>query len=389
MHDIGNVVIVDDNPNNLEVLGGILQAAGYKVRPALSGALALRAIAAQPPDLVLLDVRMPDMDGYETCRQLKASPAHADIPVIFISALNAIEDKLSAFHAGGVDYLIKPFQPEEVLARARTHIDLARTRRSLHESNQHLQALMDEMVLTEKLRALGALAAGISHELNTPIGNAMLAASTMTETLDALREHPEQANEAIRTCHDCAQLVMRSLERANQLIGTMKEMTVDRDSERRRAFDLQQLLGDFCKAMAIVYRQTPYTIVSDIPPGVMLDTYPGPLEQLLGNLVQNSVIHGFDGAPAGTVRIRLQHQDAEGVTVTVHDNGKGIPAANLKRVFEPFFTTRLGQGGSGLGLHIVYNIACGVLGGRIAVDSDAEGTTFSLFLPWSAPEQEA
>jgi CheY-like chemotaxis protein len=103
--DAGGIVIVDDNPNNLQVLSSILQQAGYKVRPALSGEIALRAIAASPPELILLDIRMPVMDGYVTCQRLKADPASRDIPVIFISALTETDDKLAAFRAGGVDYI--------------------------------------------------------------------------------------------------------------------------------------------------------------------------------------------------------------------------------------------------------------------------------------------
>lgn len=124
--DNGSIVIVDDNPNNLQVLRSILQQAGFKVRPALGGEIALRAIEASPPDVVLLDIRMPGIDGYETCRRLKADERLQDIPVIFISALSDTQDKLAAFAAGGVDYVSKPFQAEEVLARVRTHVQLRR-----------------------------------------------------------------------------------------------------------------------------------------------------------------------------------------------------------------------------------------------------------------------
>jgi putative two-component system response regulator len=130
-NDQGSIVIVDDNPNNLQVLSSILQQAGFKVRPALSGEIALRAIAASAPDLVLLDIRMPGMDGYETCQRLKADAATLDIPVIFISALTETADKLAAFRAGGVDYVSKPFQAEEVLARVRTHLQLRHMQRQL------------------------------------------------------------------------------------------------------------------------------------------------------------------------------------------------------------------------------------------------------------------
>lgn len=138
-----NVVIVDDNPNNLRLLGGILEDAGFKVRPAPNGEMALRSIGVQPPELILLDIRMPDMDGYEVCTRLKADEQTRDIPVIFISALQEAEDKTAAFKAGGVDYITKPFNIEEVLARVRTHLQLYRMR-------ENLEQLVEER--TEELR---------------------------------------------------------------------------------------------------------------------------------------------------------------------------------------------------------------------------------------------
>ena len=136
MNDNGTILIVDDNPNNLQVLGDLLGHAGYKVRPALSGEIALRAVQLSPPDLILLDVRMPGLNGYETCQRLQADVHSREIPVIFISAMQAPEDKLAGFQAGGVDYVTKPFQAEEVLARVRAHIQLYRIQ-------QHLEKLVE------------------------------------------------------------------------------------------------------------------------------------------------------------------------------------------------------------------------------------------------------
>lgn len=150
----GNIVIVDDQPNNLRVLSGILQQAGYKVRPALDGAVALKSINSSPPDLVLLDIRMPDMDGYEVCRQLKLNENTRDIPIIFISALQDMEDKLAAFQAGGVDYVSKPFQMEEVLARVQAHLKLYRLQRDLQgiveERTRDLQAALESLHESQK-----------------------------------------------------------------------------------------------------------------------------------------------------------------------------------------------------------------------------------------------
>ncbi len=142
-HELGNIVIVDDNPNNLRVLGEMLQQAGYKVRPAVSGMLALHSIESFPPDLVLLDIRMPGMSGYDVCRRLKANEKLREIPVIFISALHETEDKVAAFKAGGVDYIGKPFQIEEVLARVRAHL-------GLYQMQQNLERIVARQ--TEDLR---------------------------------------------------------------------------------------------------------------------------------------------------------------------------------------------------------------------------------------------
>lgn len=134
----GTIVIVDDSPDNLRVLSGVLEGAGFIVRPAIGGEIALNSIRLNPPDLVLLDIRMPGMDGYETCKHLKADPLTRDIPVIFISALQEAGDKVAAFTAGGVDYVTKPFQFEEVLARVRVHLEL-----------HHIKRHLDELVTTQ------------------------------------------------------------------------------------------------------------------------------------------------------------------------------------------------------------------------------------------------
>lgn len=147
MADNGSILIVDDNTSNLQVLRTLLVAAGYTVRPALSGEIALRAVASSLPDLILLDVRMPGIDGYETCRRLKADPRSRQVPVVFLSAMHDVEDKLAGFQAGGVDYVSKPFQTEEVLARVRTHVSLYRMQQDLESM---VEARTQELVHSEE-----------------------------------------------------------------------------------------------------------------------------------------------------------------------------------------------------------------------------------------------
>ncbi|MBD0344507.1 MAG: response regulator, partial [Coleofasciculus sp. Co-bin14] len=149
-----NILIVDDNPINLNLLSEILSGAGYKVRAAISSQIALKAVELTLPDLILLDILMPGMDGYQMCQQLKSSPVTKDIPVIFISALNEVIDKIKAFSMGGVDYITKPFQAEEVLVRVENQLRVQRLSKQLLEQNTRLQE-----ELLERQRAEAALRA--------------------------------------------------------------------------------------------------------------------------------------------------------------------------------------------------------------------------------------
>jgi DNA-binding response OmpR family regulator len=194
-----NILAVDDNPANLRLLVEILQEQGYLVRPVPSGKFALTAAQGLPPDLILLDIMMPELDGYEVCQCLKNEEKTRHIPVIFISALNDALDKVKAFSVGGVDYITKPFQVEEILARVATHLrlsslqqNLVQKTQALTETLQALQITQNQLIQTEKMAALGQLIAGIAHEINTPMGAIRSSIENITDFFDQyLLELPE------------------------------------------------------------------------------------------------------------------------------------------------------------------------------------------------------
>lgn len=258
-----------------------------------------------------------------------------------------------------------------------------------------LEQATNQLVQSEKLASLGSLVAGVAHELNTPLGNSLMVASAMAGRIDefdrlladgSLRK--QALLDFIDYCRNAAVLLQRNSQRAAALIGNFKAVAVDQTSMRRRRFDLRQAIDEVLSTLLPNLKHTGHRLEVDVPGGIELESYPGPIEQIIANLVTNSLLHGFDGmAGGGTIRITAEAVDGGPVVLRYADNGVGISAVDAKKVFDPFFTTKLGNGGSGLGLYITYNLTTAVLGGSIKLSSaPGQGVLFEFRLPLVAPE---
>ena len=256
-----------------------------------------------------------------------------------------------------------------------------------------LTAAKDELVRSEKLSALGALVAGIAHELNTPIGNSLTVASTLQAharrfTLEAEKGITRtRLQEFVLSNTQGAEILMSSLQHAADLVASFKQVAVDQTSANRRRFGLQATVAEILMTLGPTLRKTSHTVQTQIPADIVMDSFPGPLGQILTNLVQNALIHAFEGQENGVITISARRSDGDGVEIAVQDNGRGISPEHMGRIFDPFFTTKFGKGGSGLGLNIVYNLATTTLGGRIRVESEpGKGACFTLDLPLNLPD---
>ncbi|WP_028103724.1 ATP-binding protein [Pseudoduganella violaceinigra] len=277
------------------------------------------------------------------------------------------------------------------LTRAKQHAEL--TNEELQAALENLSLTQEELVRRDKLAALGSLVAGVAHELNTPIGNSLVTASTLADQTASLSGQIDagirrsELDAYLERAREAGDIIQRNLQRAAKLVASFKEIAVDTTDAQRRRFFLDELLQDMLAPLWASLPQPRPNLVLDVVPGLQLDSYPGSLSQALAHLVDNCIVHAFSTAPGGepTVTITASAQGSD-VLLSVADNGAGIAAEHLRRVFDPFFTTRLGAGQSGLGLYITHNIVTGVLAGHItAASTPGCGSTFTIRLPAAAP----
>jgi len=434
------VLAVDDNPANLQVLGSMLKRGGYRVAVAANGRQALDYVARKEPDLILLDVMMPDMDGFEVCRELRSSQKSAEIPVLFITALNEAESKLKGFEAGGDDYIAKPFAQGEVMARVRVFLErrmavkeLERVNQSLEEMNDTLEERVDErsrslekmqsvLMMQEKMAAMGQLAAGISHELNNPVNFVHTNFATLQDNVSdfvtmlniyrgfvddvtgesmesgVLSQSQQESVALIRKkekdldldflledIHDLFSESLVGFERITWIVNSMRNFSRKDDTGKRWEFDLNQGITD---TLIIAKNEYKYhcKVLTELGTIRPVQCVPQQINEVLLNLIVNAAqaIKELHREEPGEIVIKTFMENSN-VCCEITDDGPGIPDEVQKRIFEPFFTTKEVGKGTGLGLSLSYDIIVDKHGGELSVESlEGKGTTFRIVLPENA-----
>ncbi len=366
------ILAVDDQPDNLRLLATLLSDRGYKVRKALNGQLALTTIQASPPDLILLDITMPDMNGYEVCAKLKASETSRDIPIIFVSGLGEVLDKVKAFEIGAADYITKPFQLEEVIARVEHQLTIRRQQAQIQAQNQQLQtALRQEQHLNDLKSRFVSM---VSHEFRNPLTTILIT----TELLLSGKSPPERTHS--------------SLSRIRQLVYELTHLVDE-------VLDLSQVesgnlefapaplnLTMFCQELIDEMRSSlghRHKLVIIHPDAAITAELDGQiLRHILTNLLSNALKYSPDGSTVTLALARLP----TAVRLQVQDHGIGIPEADQAHLFTAFHRAgNVGKiSGTGLGLNIVKTMV-ELHGGTISVSSKVGvGSTFTVELPQHA-----
>ena len=359
-----SILLVDDTVENLRVLSGMLSLHGFDVRPVTSGREALDVVAHEPPDLVLLDVMMPEMNGFEVCAKLRGNPESHDIPIIFLTALSDVGDKVKGFAAGGTDYITKPFQLEEVLARVDNQLALRQARRQVSDSLERLRELE---------RQRDDLVHMVVHDMRSPLMVLIMRLEQLKSTVAAGPDKPLDA-------------ALRSAVALNRMADTLLDVSRLEEGKmpvHRAPCELSAVAAEV--RAAFLSRDPGRVIDMDCPAPVTATCDRELIKRVLENLVSNGVKHTPSG---GRLRIEVQGRP-EGARLAVHDEGEGVPLEARQRIFEKFGTLAARKDRSyhsaGLGLAFC-KLAVQAHGGTIGVDSATpQGSVFWVELPAKSP----
>ncbi|MGK7901994.1 MAG: response regulator [Hormoscilla sp.] len=387
-----SILIVDDNPTNLKVLFEVLHQAGFKVSVANSGESAIRRMENTFPDVILLDVMMPPgIDGFETCRRLKADRKTKDIPVIFMTAIADVENKVKGLQIGAVDYITKPFQNQEVLARVSTHVQLRKAQMQLVQS--------------EKMSSLGQLVAGVAHEINNPAnfihGNLFHARQYTEELLEFLELVSKNKSRLLapeiqdRIEEFDLEFIKQDLPKLfeSMQIGTKRIRDIVQslrkfsrlDEAEYKAVDLHEDIDSTLmlreNRMQARPELGPIEVIKEYGKLSLVECYAGELNQVFINLLANA-IDALANISFPQIIIRTLLIEDRRVQISIADNGPGISESVQKKIFDPFFTTKPVGSGTGLGLSTSYQIVVGRHGGNLScISAPGEGAEFVIEIP--------
>ncbi len=375
-----NILVVDDVPENLHLLIQLLQAQGYKVYAAPNGARALASVRENPPDLMLLDVRMPEMDGYEVCKRIKADECTGDIPILFISGLHDLEDKVKGFAAGGVDYITKPFQAEEVLARVTTHLALRTLQQHMqHELGWHRQAEEDLRVLNQQLHAANAskdkFFSILAHDLRAPFTSLLGLPQAILENIETYSKNDiKKMVSLMYTSSERLYALLTNLLEWSRLERGLIECEPD-------ALVLLEIVDRNLRLFASTASQKQITLHHRIQQGLIAYADENMVNTVLRNLLSNALKFTSAG---GSIEVTAS-RNADMVEVAVSDTGVGIRAEEMESLFrlDIKFSTpgTAGENGTGLGFMLCKELV-EKNGGTIRVESEpGKGTTVAFTLP--------
>ena len=425
----GTILIVDDNSANLGVLSDALSQAGFEVRVAKSGKMALERVKYALPDLILLDVMMPEMDGFETCRRLQANPETTHIPVIFMTALSDTANKVEGFKLGAVDYITKPFQQEEVLARVKLHLKLHVLAEKLEEKNmlleqkvvevskayEDLQKMQIKLIQSEKMSGLGQLAAGIAHEINNPInfiagnlGHAQEYAHNLLKIIHLYQEDYVNPTPRIQTAIDEIELefmeedfikILKSINLGTQRIQEIvKSMRIFSrvDEAEVKTVNIHEGIDSTLTLLHHRLKAKPdhpeIELIKEYGQLPQVECHAGQLNQVFMNIISNAIDaldesnqqRSFAEIQQHPNRIQISTKviDDNWVAIHISDNGRGVCETVGPKLFDPFFTTKPIGKGTGLGLSISYQIIVEKHGGRLYCQPiSGKGIEFVIEIP--------